>query len=103
MAIKTRDVATRPVFSPPGCTLNRYSPDQDSGPRCRFTSIPSIRFDMFPNLVRWMFQSDIQCKFGEMVNFIFCECEVGGDEGMRMNLEDVFIKRRVLAIGKDSV
>ena len=35
---------------------------------------------MFPNLVRWTFQSDNQCKFGEMVNFIFCECEDGGDE-----------------------
>ena len=27
-----------------------------------------------------MFQRDNQHKFGEMVNFIFCECEVGGDE-----------------------
>ena len=43
-------------------------------------SIESIRFDMFPNLVYWSFQTDNQCNFGEMASSVFSECVVDGDE-----------------------
>ena len=44
--------------------------------------VPSIRFDMSSNLVRWprTFQNDNQCNFGEVVRSIFYECEAEDDE-----------------------
>ena len=62
--------------------FNTHSLDQRTGSWLGAVrlSTPSIRFDMFPNLVRWSFHSDNQCNFGETVSCIFFECEVDSDE-----------------------
>ena len=61
--------------------FNTHSLDQRTGSWLGVVrlSTPSIRFDMFPNLVRWTIPKRPPPQFRRDGEFYFFECEVHGD------------------------